>query len=233
MINRNIATMLSLIIIQFVISISFPLNLMGNIGHFPDGTIIPSWFADSTKVKLADLGRQYLITDFGAVNDSMVLNTVAIQRTIDEASKNGGGAIIIPKGIFLTGALFFKPKTHLYVSEGAVLKGSDNIEHYPKIPSRMEGQNLDYFAALVNAHGVNGFTLSGKGTIDGNGAKFWAAFWKRRKENKNCTNLEVSRPRLIFIRDCNNIQVQDVKLQNAGFWTSHYYNTSVKIGINI
>ncbi len=102
------------------------------------------------------------------------------------------------------------------------------------MPSRMEGQNLDYFPALVNAYGVNGFTISGNGTIDGNGLKYWESFWQRRKENPNCTNLEVSRPRLLFIWNCNNVQIQDVKLHNAGFWTSHYYKcNNVKIDVAI
>ena len=94
----------------------------------------------------------------------------------------------------------------------------------------MEGQSLDYFAALVNAYGVDGFTITGKGTIDGNGQKYWESFWERRRQNKNCTNLEVSRPRLLFIWNCKNVQVQDVKLHNSGFWTSHYYQCkNVKI----
>ncbi|WP_416865944.1 MAG: glycoside hydrolase family 28 protein [Imperialibacter sp.] len=197
---------------------------------WPDGTEIPEWFSDTTKVKLADLGTPYVITDFGAVGDSTVLQTEAIQQAIDEASSKGGGVIIIPKGVFLSGALFFKPNTHLHVSEGAVLKGSDSIAHYPKMASRMEGQNLDYFPALVNAYGVDGFSISGKGTIDGNGLKYWEAFWKRREEDPNCTNLEVSRPRLVFIWGSDNVQVQDVRLHNSGFWTSHYYQcNNVKI----
>lgn len=197
---------------------------------FPDGTKIPDWFTNTTKVKLEDLGKQYKITDFGAVNDSTVLQTKVIQKIINNASEDGGGVIIIPKGTFLSGALFFQPKTHLYVSEGAVLKGSDDIGNYPNMPSRIEGQSINYFAALVNAHNVDGFTISGKGTIDGNGLKYWEAFWQRRKENPNCTNLEVWRPRLVFIWHCNNVQVQDVKLHNSGFWTSHYYQCeNVKI----
>jgi polygalacturonase len=190
---------------------------------FPDGTPISSWFTNTKKIPLVQLGKAYVITDFGAKPDSTLVQTEAIQKGIDAAARNGGGVVVIPKGIFMSGALFFKPKTHLYVSEGAVLKGSDNIADYPKLPSRMEGQSLDYFAALVNAYQVDGFTISGKGTIDGNGLHFWEAFWARRKENPNCTNLEVSRPRLVFIWQCNNVQVQDVKLHNAGFWTSHYY----------
>jgi len=197
---------------------------------FPDGTKIPDWFLDKKKIELKQLGKQYVITDFGALNDSMVLQTATIQKTIDEAGKKGGGVVVIPKGIFLSGALFFQPKTHLYIAEGGVLKGSDDIVNYPKMSSRMEGQNLDYFPALVNAYGVDGFTISGKGTINGNGLKYWESFWQRRKENKNCTNLEVSRPRLVFIWNCKNVQVQDVKLHNSGFWTSHYYQCNkVKI----
>lgn len=197
---------------------------------FPDGSVMSKWFSDSTKISLTKLGKQYVITNYGAKNDSTLLQTTAIQKTIDEAAKNGGGVVIIPKGTFLSGALFFKPKTHLYVSEGAVLKGSDNIADYPKMPSRMEGQSLDYFVALVNAYRVDGFTISGKGKIDGNGLRYWEAFWQRRKENPNCTNLEVSRPRLVFIWQSNNVQIQDVKLHNAGFWTSHYYQCNfVKI----
>nr|WP_321450669.1 glycosyl hydrolase family 28 protein [uncultured Carboxylicivirga sp.] len=197
---------------------------------FPDGTKVPAWFSDTTKIKLVDLGKQYNILDNGAEADSTVLQTEVIQKIIDEASANGGGVIVIPKGTFLSGALFFKPKTHLYLADGATLKGSDEIENYPFMKSRMEGQSIDYFAALVNAYGVDGFTISGKGTINGNGLKYWEAFWQRRKENPKCTNLEVSRPRLVFIWDCDNVQVQDVKLINAGFWSSHYYQCSnVKI----
>jgi polygalacturonase len=62
------------------------------------------------------------------------------------------------------------------LAEGAVLKGSDTTEEYPKIPSRMEGQNLDYFAALVNAYTADGFTISGHGTINGNRLKLLEAF---------------------------------------------------------
>jgi polygalacturonase len=190
---------------------------------FPDGTKIPAWFLDATKINPSDLGKFYSVTDYGAINDSTIVQTAAIQKTIDEAYRNGGGVVVIPKGTFMSGALFFRANTHLHVSEGAILKGSDNINDYPKMPSRIEGQSIEYFTALVNAYGVNGFTITGKGTIDGNGLKYWEAFWQRRKENPKCTNLEVSRPRLVFIWKCDNVQVQDVKLHNSGFWTSHYY----------
>lgn len=190
---------------------------------FPDGSEITNWFKDYSKIQLKDLGKKYTITDFGVGKDSTKIQTVAIQKVIDKAAANGGGVVIIPKGVFLSGALFFKPKTSLYVAEGGVLKGSDNIADFPIMPSRMEGQNLDYFPALVNAYGVDHFSISGKGTINGNGKKYWEAFWERRKENPKCTNLEVSRPRLVFVWNSNHVQLQDVKLINSGFWTNHFY----------
>ena len=219
-----------LLLLSFFFTLSSSIAQTGRSENFPDGSKIPNWFSDSSKVMLKDLGKQFIITDHGAKMDSTVVQTAVIQNIIDQASQQGGGVIVIPKGIFLSGALFFKPKTHLYVSEGAVLKGSDKIADYPIMPSRMEGQSLDYFPALVNAYGVNGFTISGKGTIDGNGLNYWKAFWQRRKENPNCTNLEVSRPRLVFIWKSNDVQIQDVRLKNSGFWTSHYYQcNNIKI----
>lgn len=171
--------------------------------------------------------QEYVITKYGASTDSTKLNTVAIQKLIDRVSAKAGGTIVIPKGIFLTGALFFKPKTKLRLAQGAVLKGSDNIAHYPLIPSRMEGQNLDYYAALVNAYKVEHFSITGPGEINGNGLRYWKAFWAHRdslkKLNKSSTNLEVHRPRLLFIWGSNRVNIKNVKLRNSGFWTTHLY----------
>mgnify|MGYP004443653535 FL=1 len=89
----------------------------------------------------------------------------------------------------------------------------------------MEGQTLNYFAALINADGLNGFTITGPGTIDGNGYQYWKEFWIRRQYNRQCTNLEALRPRLVYISKCENVTVQDVKLINSPFWTNHLYRS--------
>lgn len=173
------------------------------------------------------ISKDYVITKFGVGSDSTKLYTVAIQKIIDKAHKSGGGVIVIPKGVYLTGALFFKPNTKLRLMQGAVLKGSDNIANYPLIPSRMEGKKLDYYAALINAYQVNNFSITGPGTINGNGFRFWESFWayrdSMRKIGKSATNLEVHRPRLLFIWGCNNVTIQNVALRDAGFWTTHLY----------
>ncbi len=190
---------------------------------FPDGTPIPEWFREHRVVSVKELGKQYCITNYGVQNDSTILQTERIQAVIDKAAQEGGGVICIPKGTFLSGSLFFRPRTHLYLEKGATLKGSDDISHFDVIDTRLEGQNLTYFAALVNAIGVDGFTLSGEGKINGNGLRFWKSFWLRRQVNPQCTNLEELRPRLVYIADSKNVQLSGVRLENSPFWTTHLY----------
>lgn len=190
---------------------------------FPDGTPIPEWFREHRVVSVKELGKQYCITNYGVQNDSTILQTERIQAVIDKAAQDGGGVICIPKGTFLSGSLFFRPRTHLYLEKGATLKGSDDISHFDVIDTRLEGQNLTYFAALVNVIGVDGFTLSGEGKINGNGLRFWKSFWLRRQVNPQCTNLEELRPRLVYIADSKNVQLSGVRLENSPFWTTHLY----------
>ena len=190
---------------------------------FPDGTVIPDWFRQNDIVAIETLGESYVITDYGAVNDSTLLQTERIQAVIDRAHAAGGGVVVIPEGDFLSGSLFFKPGTHLHLQEGARLKGSDDISHFPVVDTRIEGQSLPYFAALVNADRVDGFTLSGKGTIDGNGLRYWKSFWLRRQVNPQCTNMDELRPRLVYISNSRDVQLSGVTLMNSPFWTTHLY----------
>jgi len=194
-----------------------------NGGLWPDGTPIDAWFCNNSKVDISTLGKQYVITDFGAVNDSSKLQTEAIQRVIDMASANGGGVVVIPKGTFLSAALFFKPGTHLWVEDGARLKAIDDIKFYPVVDTRIEGETRKYFSAFINADGVDGFTIGGGGTIDGNGLRFWEEFWVRRTFNPQCTNVDCMRYRLVYISNSKNVTVQDVSLVNSPFWTNHLY----------
>lgn len=190
---------------------------------FPDGTGIPEWFRKNEPTNIAKLGKQYKITDFGISGDSTIVQTEKLQAVIDKAAQSGGGVVVIPKGTYLSGALFFKQGTHLYVEQGGVLKGSDDISDFPVVTTRIEGETCKYFPALVNADGVDGFTISGSGTINGNGLRYWKAFWLRRSWNPKCTNKDEMRPRLIYVSNSKNIQVSGLKLKDAPFWTTHYY----------
>jgi len=196
---------------------------------WPDGSRMESWFFKDKLSSEQPKGRTFNICDYGAVpaSDSLQpLQTKAIQSAIDAAHKAGGGTIIIPAGEFRTSSLFFKKGTKLYLQQGAILKGSDNIADYPYADVHIEGIRQQYIAALINAYGVDGFSISGRGTIDGNGLKYWKAYWERRKANPKCTNLEVLRPRLIYITDAKDVSIVGVSLKNPGFWTTHIYKCS-------
>lgn len=189
---------------------------------WPDGTEISAWFKDTARVDLSGL-KHYDVTAYGVDRYADGVQTQQIQAVIDRCAQEGGGVIVIPRGTFLSGSLFFKPGTHLQIEEGGELKGSDRIRDFKIVKTRMEGQTLDYFAALVNADGVDGFTITGPGTINGNGQKYWEEFWIRRKYNPQCTNLEAMRPRNVYISNSKNVTVQDVKIINSPFWTNHLY----------
>ncbi|MBQ1800450.1 MAG: exopolygalacturonase, partial [Prevotella sp.] len=156
---------------------------------------------------------------------STIVQTDAIQKIIDLAASNGGGVIVIPRGTYLSGSLFFKQGTHLYVEEGGTLKGSDRIANFKILETRIEGQTCKYFSALVNADGIDGFVIAGKGTINGDGRHYWEEFWIRRQWNRECTNKDAQRPRLTYISNCKNVTVQDVHLINSPFWTNHIYKS--------
>ena len=191
--------------------------------NFPDGTPIPDWFRQNNPTDINKLGKRYRITDYNVKNDSTVIQTEKLQAVINKAHENGGGVIVIPKGIFLSGSLFFKQGTHLYLEAGARLKGSDDISNFPLVMTRMEGQTLTYFAALVNADSLDGFTISGKGTLDGNGLRYWKSFWLRRQFNPNCTNMDEMRPRLVYVSKSKNVQISGITCMNSPFWTTHFY----------
>ena len=199
------------------------LNQVNAQDRFPDGSPVSDWFKKVEPTRIETLGKSYRITDFGIVQDSTLLQTEKIQAVIDKAHEAGGGVIVVPKGIFLSGSLFFKAQTHLHLEEGAVLKGSDDISHFELLMTRMEGQTVKYFAALVNADKVNGFTVSGKGTLDGNGLRYWKAFWLRRGFNSNCTNMDEMRPRILYVSNSKDVQISGIHMKDSPFWTSHYY----------
>lgn len=195
-----------------------------DIDRFPDGTEIPEWFRQNESVDIEKLGKKYVLTDYEIFADGR-LHTEEIQALIDKAAANGGGVIVIPRGTFMTGGLIFKQGTHLYLEDGATLLGSDFIGDYPLGKTRIEGETCTYFGALINADGLDGFTISGKGTIDGNGLRYHKQFWLRRKWNRQCTNKDEQRPRLVYVSNCKNVQIEGVKLQNSAFWTTHIYNS--------
>jgi len=184
---------------------------------------IPGVTATARPLPGAPAAKQLSIAAAGAVGDGATINTAAIQKAVDALATNGGGTLVIPKGEFLSGAIFLKPGVNLQLDKGAVLKGSTNIEDYPELETRIEGHFQVWVPALVNASNVDHLRITGQGTIAGGGKPFWDAFEQAFRTNRLTTNLDVKRPRNIFIRDSKDVQISGISLRESSFWNLHLF----------
>lgn len=172
----------------------------------------------------ATTAERYIITDFGAVDDDSTLNTLVIQAAIDRCASDGGGTIVVPKGTFLTGSIFFKQGVDLYIEKEGVLKGTVDPEDYPQVPTRWEGTECVWTAALINAFNMEGFRLTGEGTVDGSGDR-----WMEKYPRYN-SGLKTGRPRLIAIQNCSDVEVSGISLRNQACWGLFVlYSSQVRI----
>lgn len=131
--------------------------------------LLPSWIH----------ARQINIMQLGADNSGEQLNTRLINKTISELSENGGGKIYFPAGRYLTGAIRMKSNITLELETGATLLFSDRFEDYlPFVEMRYEGVLMKSFSPLIYAVDEENITIEGRGTIDGQGKKWWDEFYR-------------------------------------------------------
>ena len=71
--------------------------------------------------------QYYDITRFGAVDDNKVKSTQAIQKAVDAANEAGGGTVLVPPGVYLTGTLYLRNHVTLHLSAGSTLLGSTDL----------------------------------------------------------------------------------------------------------
>jgi exo-poly-alpha-galacturonosidase len=179
--------------------------------------------------------KRYLITEFGAKGDSITLNTRAIQACIDQCSAGGGGTVVVPKGVFTSGSIFLKKDVNLLVEKGGKLKGSTESADYPQIPTRWEGVERTWIAALVNAVDLQGIEIGGEGSIDGAG-EVWTqrGIELRKQQPAGATagglTAYLPRPRLLAIQNCKHVKVNRLRLHNQASWGLFVlYSTDVDI----
>jgi polygalacturonase len=124
--------------------------------------------------------RVFDIAKFGAVPNGQTLATAAIARAIAACSKAGGGRVLVPPGIFVTGAVHLLSDVELHVAEGATLRFDTNPASYPIVFTRWEGMELMNYSPLIYARRQKNIAITGKGTLDGQGSEqhWWS--WKGR-----------------------------------------------------
>jgi polygalacturonase len=168
--------------------------------------------------------KTFQINDYGAKGDGAALDTASIQKAIDAAAAVGGTVTMKP-GTYLTGSIFLKSGVTLDVPEGATLIGSEKLDDYPMLPTRIAGIEMTWPAALINVRDQHNVVITGKGTIDGDGPIWWKSYWDLRatyepKGLRWASDYDARRPRLILIQNSSEIQLGGgILLMRSGFWT--------------
>ncbi|MBQ4184499.1 MAG: glycoside hydrolase family 28 protein [Bacteroidales bacterium] len=136
------------------------------------------------KVQLPSIpSRSVLLTDFGGVADCSTLNTEAFAKAIDALSEQGGGRLIVPAGLWLSGPITLKDHIELFIDKDAILVFSDDPELYPIIDTNFEGLDVRRCISPINALSAHDIAITGGGVIDGGGT-MWREV-KRRKVSED------------------------------------------------
>jgi Glycosyl hydrolases family 28 len=167
------------------------------------------------------LAADFDVTKYGAVGDGKTLNTVVIQKTIEDCSKSGGGKVIFPAGNYLSGTIELKDNVTLHLDRDARLIGTTDIEQYRNLDPFTDGLGIDVGWALVVAVNAKNIVIEGEGAIDGQGAKLKAEHIL--KDTRSEGQRWGRRPFLVRIVRCTNVTVKGITLNYAAAWTSHYF----------
>ena len=166
--------------------------------------------------------RTFTLTDFGAVGDGKTMNTEAFTKAIAAVEKAGGGKLVVPKGVFITGPLTLCSNLDLHLDAGAVIKAPETFEALGLAnPSSFKTQaeaNAVYRVPnpLITGSKLHDLALTGTGTIDGSGQHWWA--WSERAERAQHGRIVYRRPHLVVIDRCVRLHVADLTLTNSSMF---------------
>jgi len=191
---------------------------------------------------VSSLAQGYInVTDHGINPGNTEVFTEVLNTLIDETSAGGGGTIYFPSGEYLSGPIHMKSNITIHLDAGAVLRFSDNFDDYlPMVPSRFEGVDILNFSPLIYAWEAENITITGRGTIDGQGQAWWdfhhklyrnprPSKWQREFREMNRGMLMPDNPAMFergfcrppFIQPmyCKNVRIEGINIINSPFWT--------------
>jgi len=190
------------------------------------------------------------IVDYGAVADGKTLNTIAIQKTVNACKQHGGGTIVIPAGHFVTGTVNLCSNIDFYLEAGSFLIGSrDNKDYQYQKGFGFTGLGAGNKTGILVAHDEQNISISGFGTITGNGVSFmymdslqYGMDFKQEytRQKSDYMNPKYGRDDgpvlwkgsyeerpgvMVIFSDCKKISIRDIHLEDAPNWTVAFSNS--------
>jgi polygalacturonase len=190
------------------------------------------------------------ITAFGAKGDGASDCTEAFRRAIDACAAAGGGRVVVPAGVYLTGAIHLKSNVNLHIAKEATVRFSTDPKSYlPLVYTRWEGVECMNYSPLIYAYRQENIAITGEGILDGQGSTehWWP--WKGQEHNgwkKGMPHQKRGRDSLFamaergvpveqrrfgegfYLRpnffqpyECKNVLVQGVTFKNSPMWFLH------------
>lgn len=162
--------------------------------------------------------RIYNVVDYGAVGNKITDDAKAIQQAIDECSANGGGTVLLPANhTFMSGPLCLKSNVDLHLEATAVLLANPDEGIY-KLSAF--GENRGEGMMWIYANGADNISITGKGTIHGNGIAFMGKELDDSYELKPVTTFD-PRPHVLTLTDVKNLTIRDITIRDGAYWTVH------------
>ncbi len=196
------------------------------------GIAVPAGVAAQVKTA-GERTTVFNILEYGAVGDGHRLETRAILTAIETCARAGGGTVFVPAGKYLTGAIALRSNVNLYLDSGAMLLGSTNPAEYPVYSSPWPG-GAKMISPLIYGDKLDHVSITGRGTIDGQGHAWWLREWLRKPRRRvpvpeatpeeraeAMVAIQNGRPRLIHLSHCRDVLIEGVTLTNSPFWTIH------------
>lgn len=250
--NHNSFRISLFILVIFVILLSVKVVLSANeTGNSEvSGIGIPEedWTQMNTIVESIQLpsipDQIYHLLDFGDVFELRDNVRPALQEAIDQANSDGGGRIIVPAGEWLSkGPIHLKSSIELHISEGAVLRFSEDAEDYlPQVLVRWEGTEAFNLSPLIYAYQASDIAITGGGTIDGNSEYGFGTWRPEQSQAQQSLRLKGAqgvpiyqrvfdpehylRPSMITFFGCNRVLLEGVTVIDSPMWVLHMIYTS-------
>lgn len=179
--------------------------------------------------------RTFDIREYGALPDGLTLNTQAIAAAIATADSTGGGRVVIPAGVWLTGPIHFKDRIELHLEEGAELRFSQNPDDYlPVVFTQRGGAWCHNYSPFIYGRDCQDVALTGKGTLNGQGESWWP--WKKKQPGMLRLREMVAervpfadrvfgtveagvRPCFLQFLDCRNVLLDGITFIDSPSWT--------------